>query len=111
MIALLSCSTSLYANDNGISSTGGREQRSDSVLISYDDLRTVNSKLVQLDYEIEANKKLKSIIANDNIIITDYRINNEKLSRDCKKAIRQRNVAIGCGIAGILIGTLLIFVK
>ena len=46
MIVLLNCSTSWCQNDNTtISSTGGLTVKSDSVLISYDDLRKANAKI------------------------------------------------------------------
>ena len=54
MIALLGYSTNLYANNQTDFlnlSMGKVFIPEDSVLISYDDLRIVNSKLIQLDYE------------------------------------------------------------
>lgn len=109
MIALLSCSTNLLANntdvDNLNPSMGEVVQPKDSVLISYDDLRLVNSKLIELDYEKQINNNLHSIIANDSTIIENYKILNENVNKSCKKAIRQRNIAIS-GAALFLITTI-----
>lgn len=108
MIALLSCSTSLFANDSDFPSTGEVDSRVDSVLISYNDLRLANSKLVQLEYEQQINNNLRTIIANDSIIINDYTNINKRLNNDCKKAIRQRNVCFGVGVVGIIASCLLL---
>lgn len=108
MIALLSCFMSLFANDSVFPSTGEVDNRIDSVLISYNDLRLANSKLVQLEYEKQINDNLRSIIANDSIIINDYTNINKRLNNDCKKAIRQRNVCFGVGVVGIIASCLLL---
>lgn len=96
MIVLLGYSINLSANNTDADSlhhsTGEVVQPKDSVLISYDDLRLANSKLIELDYEKQINNNLRCIIANDSIIIKDYQILNEKINKDCKKAIRQRNI-------------------
>ena len=101
MIVLLGCSINLSANNIDVDSlhlsTGERVNLKDSVLISYDDLRLANSKLIELDYEKQINKNLRSVIHNDSIIIRDYQVLNERLNKDCKKAVRQRNIAIGGG--------------
>ena len=83
----------------------------DSVLISYDDLRLANSKLIELDYEKKINNNLRSIIVNDSIIIQDYKRLNIQLNKDCKKYIRQRNIVIGGGITVFSIITLLLLLK
>lgn len=115
MIALLGYSISLSANNTDIDSlhlsTGGVVQHKDSVLISYDDLRLVNSKLIELDYEKQINNNLRNIIYNDSIVIKNYQVLNERISKDCKKAIRQRNIATG-GTAALFIGIIIaLFVK
>ena len=104
MIALLSYSTNLLANESDtIPSTG----RQDSVLISYNDLRKVNSKLVELEYEKEINKKLKNIISNDSIAINSLRLRIDSDNRDNKRRIselkKERNIAGGIGIAAIIL--------
>ena len=116
MIALLSYSINLYANDYHISSTGEVVQE-DSVLISYNDLKVVNGKLIELKYEKETNNVLRTIIRNDSLIIDTLTINNLRLTSDVqilnksnKKYKKQRNIGFGIGIAGI-ITTILILIK
>lgn len=108
MIVLLSYSINLSANNHTNLLTGERENRKDSVLIAYDDLRLANSKLVELKYEKEINRKLQQVIYNDSIIIKDYTILINKYNKDCKKAIRQRNIFIGIG--AVVITTTLFFI-
>lgn len=114
MIVLLGCSINLSANNTDVDSlhisTGERVQPKDSVLISYDDLRIANSKLIELNYEKQINNTLRCVIANDSIIIRDYQVLNERINKDYKKAIRQRNIAIG-GITAFLITTIILLVK
>ena len=80
-------------------------------MIAYDDLRIVNSKLVELDYEKQINANLRQVVANDSIIINDYNAINTRLNQDCKRYIRQRNIAIGGGIFITILGTILLLVK
>lgn len=115
MIVLLGCFINLLANNTNVDSlhlsTGDVVQPNDSVLISYDDLRLANSKLIELEYEKQINNNLRSVIYNDSIIIRDYQILNERINKDCKKVIRQRNIAIG-GAAVIFVTTILtLFMK
>lgn len=113
MIALLSYSTNLYASnpiDSLNLSTGKIVTPEDSVLISYNDLRIVNSKLIQLDYEQQINANLRTIIKNDSIIIKDYQVLNDRISKSRKKAVRQRNIAIGTGVL-FFISSILLLVK
>ena len=118
MIVLLSCSINLLASNTGIGckhpSTGGvvveNNTIKDSVLVSYNDLRLANSKLIELDYEKKINTNLRSIIVNDSIIIQHYKTSNTLLNKSYKKAIHQRNVAIGGGITFSIV-TLLLLLK
>ena len=110
-IALLGCSTNLLANNVDNFPTGEVVEQTDSVMIAYDDLRIVNSKLVELDYEKQINANLRQVVANDSIIINDYNAINTRLNQDCKKYIRQRNIAIGGGIFITILGTILLLVK
>lgn len=113
MIALLSYSTNLYASNQTDSlnlSTGEIVIPEDSVLISYNDLRIVNSKLIQLDYEQQINTNLRNIIKNDSIIIKDYQVLNNRINKNRKKAVRQRNIAIGTGVL-FFISSILLLVK
>lgn len=118
MIVLSGCSINLLASNIGIGckhlSTGGVVVEEaivkDSVLISYDDLRLANSKLVELDYEKKINTTLRSVITNDSIIIQHYKSNSALLNKSYKKAIRQRNIAISGGILFSIV-TLLLLLK
>ena len=108
MIALLSCSINLYANDYHISSTG-EVIKEDSVLISYNDLKVVNSKLIELKYEKETNNILRKIILNDSLSIDTLTTDNirlisnvQTLNKSNKKYKKQRNVGFGIGIVGII---------
>ena len=114
MIALLSCFINLFANDYHIPSTGEVVQE-DSVLISYNDLKVVNSKLIELKYEKETNKVLRTIIRNDSIIIDTLTINNNRLTSDIqisnelnKKYKKQRNAGFIVAIIGIITTTILL---
>ena len=115
-IVLLSCSINLYANNYHISSTGEVVQE-DSVLISYNDLKVVNGKLVELKYKKETNNILRTIIWNDSLVIDTLTIDNLKLTTEVqtlnksnKKYKKQRNVGFGIGIAGI-VATIFMLIK
>lgn len=115
MIVLLGCSINLSANNTDVDSlhpsTGEVVQPKDSVLISYDDLRLANSKLIELDYEKQINNNLRCVISNDSIIIRDYQVLNERINKDCKKAIRQRNIAFGGAVFLFLTTIITLLVK
>lgn len=101
MIVLLSCSINLLAQSNKHSSTG----ELDSVRVSYNDLRTVNSKLIELNYTKQINNKLYDIIRNDSIIINNYKSVNDNFNKTIGKYKRQRNIAFVtslCAIVGII---------
>ena len=94
----------LLASDcDTISSTG----RQDSVLIAYDDLRKVNSKLIELKYEKDINEKLNVIISNDSIAIDNFKRRIDIIQRDSKRELdkvrKQRNIAGGIGIGAIIL--------
>lgn len=108
MIALLSYSINLYANNYHISSTGEVVQE-DSVLVSYNDLKVVNSKLIELKYEKETNNVLRTIIRNDSLSIDTLTTDNirlisnvQTLNKSNKKYKKQRNVGFGIGIVSII---------
>ena len=111
MIVLLSCSTSWCQNDNAtISSTGELTASPDSVLISFDDLRKANAKMVELKYQKEINDSLRSIIKNDDTIIREYSSNINALKKQVLQVKRQRNLAVGGGLlATISLALLAIF--
>ena len=83
--------------------------KSDSVFISYDDIRIVNSKLIQLKYEKEINDSLKVIMNNDDKIIKEYNNNVKLLNNKINKLTTQRNIIGLGGIISIL--ALIIFIK
>ncbi len=111
MIALLNCSTSWCQNENyHISSTGERTAIPDSVLISYNDLRKANAKMVELKYQKEINDSLRSIIKNDDIIMREYSRNVDTLKKQIKQTKRQRDIAIRGGVlATVSLALLAIF--
>ena len=116
MIVLLSCFINLYGNTINNSSTGELEQK-DSVLISYDDLRIVNRKLIELNYERETNIIFRKIIRNDSLIIDTLTIDNTKLNSEIeilnklnKKYKKQRNIGFSFGII-TTITTILMLIK
>ena len=113
MIVLLGCSINLLSSNKHTNytylSTGGVIIE-DSVLVSYNDLRLANSKLIELDYEKKINTTLRSIIVNDSIIIQHYKSSNALINKSYKKVIRQRNIAIGGGVVFSIV-TLLLLLK
>ena len=116
MIVLLSCFINSYGNTINNSSTGELEQK-DSILISYDDLRIVNCKLIELNYERETNTILRKIIRNDSLIIDTLIFDNTRLTnkvqilnKSNKKYKKQRNIGFGVGIIGI-VATILMLIK
>lgn len=114
MIALLSCSINLFANDAAIPSTGERHNSNDSVLISYDDLRIANSKLIQLQYEKEINNELRNVVHNDSIIISEYKKENAKLKDDNNKAIKEKyayRITSATLAASFVVSTLIAILK
>ena len=109
MIVLCHCSTSwskkkVFEPDT-IPSTGER----DSTLVALDDLRIVNSKLIELKYEKEINANLKAIVYNDSLAIDNLnrrlRYSDYNHSITIRRIKRQRNAAIGggVGLVGLLI--------
>lgn len=103
MIVLLSYSTSWSKNDNDtIPSKGELIARSDSVLVSFDDLRKANAKMVELKYEKEINDSLRSILVNDDKIIREYSRNTDALKKQIVQVKRQRNIAGGGAVIAAL---------
>lgn len=105
MIVLSSCSINLSANNYLHSSTGER----DSVLIAYDDLRIVNSKLVELDYEKQLNAKLRQMIHNDSILLKRVNVDLGLVDKKYHKVKRQRNVFGSIAIVGVITSLIFIF--
>lgn len=112
MIVLLSYSTSWCQNENAtILSTGELTAISDSVLISFDDLRKANTKMVELKYEKEINDSLRSIIKNDDIIMREYSRNVDALKKRISQVKRQRNIIAGGGLFAALSLVVALIVK
>lgn len=111
MIVLLSCSTSWCQNNATISSTGELTASPDSVLISFNDLRKANAKMVELKYQKEINDSLRSIIKNDDLIMREYSSNIDALKKQITQTKRQRNLAIRGGVLATLLMALLTIFK
>lgn len=117
MIVLSICFTNLFANSDIINhnlSTGGVVNldsiRCDSVYIAYNDLRIVNSKLIELEYEKLLNNKFRNIIHNDSLIIDNYKkVVNTNINTN-SKIIRQRNIFLG-STATLFVTVLLLLLK
>ena len=94
---------SLANESDTIPSTG----RQDSVLIAYDDLRKVNGKLIELEYEKEINKNLRTIITNDSVAINSLSSRIYNIDGDCDRRIKQvkreRNIVGGIGLGAIVL--------
>ena len=106
MIVLLSYSISSLAQNDKHSSTG----ELDSVRVSYNDLRIVNSKLVELDYTKQINNKLYQIVHNDSIVIDNYKSVNNNLNKVVTKYKHQRNITFITTLCAI-VGMIVSFVK
>lgn len=104
MIVLLSYSSSWSESNAMLSSTG--EVTEDSVLVSIDDLRAANAKMIELRYEKDINLNLKEIIKNDSIAIVALRKDNSVAEERAKKYKRERNVAGGA--SGVLLVLLIL---
>lgn len=102
MIALLSCSIDLSGSNPYIPPTWELVNQ-DSVSVSINDLRTVNSKLVELKYEKEANKVLRNIVHNDSCIIADNDKTIGQLKTKVKKVTKQRNMIGVAGVTSIIL--------
>ena len=100
MIVLLSCSTSWCQNDNvNIPSTGVLTSTPDSVL------------MVELKYEKEINDSLRSIVANDEIIMREYKRNIDALKKQIKQENRKYKIAVGGGLLATLSLVTVLIVK
>ena len=111
-IVLSSYSISWSKNDNDtIPSKGELTVRTDSVLVSFDDLRKANAKMVELKYEKEINDSLRSILTNDDKIIGEYRRNYDAVKKQITQVKRQRNIAVGGGFLATLSLVIALIVK
>lgn len=107
MIALLSCSMSCYGGSSMQISSTGDVVPTDSVLVSYDDIRKTNSKLIELFYVKEENKKLREICVLDSAAIRNLEAQVAKGQRKLRNKKRITNVLFGISLAELI----LLFVK
>lgn len=114
-LLLLSCSYSWCQNDNLNLPTGdGDSIKCDSVLISINDIKIANAKMIELNYEKEINRNLRSTIQIDSTIINSLRTNLAacKLNAEAeiKEIKKQRNIAIATGSGTSLLFLILLIV-
>lgn len=106
MIVQLNCSMSWSMNDRATFPTGGLLPP-DSVLISIEDLKIANAKMLELKYEKEINCDLRQIVSGDSIIIRTLNQRIDRINSDNKKSIQkvktQRNILGGTSIGAILL--------
>lgn len=98
-----------YASDwnvYNITSTGV----GDSVLIAYNDLRTVNAKLTELKYSKEKINKLNLIIVNDSII-KESLINNFNVVEEKNAKLTKANKILTGTSVGLLIAFIVSLIK
>lgn len=101
MIVLLSCLSNWCQSSYAQSSFTG-EHHNDSVLVSYDDLRVANAKMIELKYVKSINSRLSDIISNDSIIQRQQSQTILKAAKKVKRYKSQRNVLGGTSIIAIL---------
>ena len=76
-------------------------------------IKIANSKMVELKYEKEINRDLRSIIANDSLVIYGLSTELDNTLRESeiriKKIKKERNIAVGvsAGVAALLLLLLL----
>jgi len=103
MIVLLGCSISLLGSDIHQHTFYGGASEDDSIKISVDDIRTVNSKLVELKYEKETNRVLRDIVYSDSFIMDNNNRTIRQLRTKIKKTTKQRNVIGAAGAVSIIL--------
>lgn len=88
-----------YSNNNKDFFYGGVP---DSVLVSYDDIRAANAKMVELNYEKLKNQNLIQIVENDSVIIASLHQEVAKEKKAAKKAKIREHIAESVGFAAII---------
>ena len=121
MTALLICSINLLGsevNDSVQQSLLRGARAQDSAKVSYDDLRIVNSKLIELEYLKVENNILKQVHSTDSIIIKLKNNNIEHYkniyntkSKQYNKVKFQRDIAIGSTGVSIVALILMLLLK
>jgi hypothetical protein len=75
----------------------------DSVLVSYDDIRKTNSKLIELFYVKEENAKLREICVLDSAAISSLKTQVKVCNRKLKNRKRALNVLSVVSIAELIL--------
>lgn len=104
---MIACTT--YSRNSLVSSNSFYGGVGDSVLVAIEDLRTASIKMTQLNYELQKNAVLDSIIKVDSLQIKNLEEENKVLVDKNKKTKTQRNTLgiISIGFIGIIIGLIL----
>ena len=92
MIVLLSCSMSCYGGSSTNILPTGDVEPTDSVLVSYNDIRKANAKLVELDYVKQENTKLREICVLDSTAISALKAQVTRCNRKLKSRNRTSTV-------------------
>lgn len=112
MIVLLSCSINSLGNSNvDVHPSTGVVNPKDSVLISYDDLRIANSKMIELEYEKEKNVLLKTALSVDSILMENQNQVIKETQEHRDKAIKQRDIATISTGASLLVLLMTLLLK
>lgn len=83
---------------NSISSTG----EVDSISISYDDVITINKKLIELDYNIQLLDEYEILMIEDSLLIDKYKNKVTNLNNKNNKLKRNNKTLIAVSIGSIL---------
>lgn len=83
---------------NSISSTG----EVDSISISYDDVITINKKLIELDYNIQLLDEYEILMIEDSLLIDKYKDKVTNLNNKNNKLKRNNKTLIAVSIGSIL---------
>ena len=96
---------SIHPSTGGIGKTNTQQSPTynDSVLVSYNDLKKANIKMIELKYERLKNSKLNEIINRDSVIISNYQTVVTSKSKRIKKLKFERNLFGGIGIGAIIV--------
>lgn len=116
MIAILctcSCSWCQSKVNDSIPLTGVVTQ-TDSVLISINDIKVANAKMIELKYEKEINENLIATIQTDSVLINALSTNLSACEITMETRIneikKERNIAIGAGAGTSLLFLVLLII-
>lgn len=96
---------SIHPSTGGLGKAIAKQDLSsnDSALVSYNDLKKANIKMIELKYERLKNSKLNEIIIRDSVIISNYQTVITSKSKRIKKLKFERNLFGGIGIGAIIV--------